>query len=93
MLQRAQSLLALAAIAGCVAAGLTGMPFWSFLLGGLCLSLISLWDHEKLRPRFTAIGGTGMLAMANLASAADNFLVAGAAWSLGAVFRLVLQSV
>jgi hypothetical protein len=52
-----------------------------------------LWDHEKLRPRFTAIGGTGMLAMANLASAADNFLVAGAAWSLGAVFRLVLQSV
>jgi hypothetical protein len=92
-LQRAQHILAFTAIAGCVIAGLTGVPFWSFLLGGLCLSLISLWDHEKLRLRFTAIGATGMLAMANLASAADNFLVAGVAWSLGAVFRLVLQSV
>jgi hypothetical protein len=93
MLQRAQHFLAFAAIAGCVIAGLTGVPFWSFLLGGLCLSLISVWDYEKLRPRFTVIEATGMLTMANLASAADNFLVAGAAWCLGAVFRLVLQSV
>jgi hypothetical protein len=93
MLQRAQHFLAFTVIAGCIIAGLTGMPFWSFLPGGLCLSLISLWGHERLRPRFTTIGATGVLAMANLASAADNFLVACVAWCLGAVFRLVLQSV
>ena len=93
MAQRAQHYMALAVVAGCVLAGLAGISVWSFLVGGLCLSLISLWDHEKLRPRFTAIGATGMLAMANLASAADSFLVAGIAWCLGAVFRFVLQSV
>jgi len=93
MVQRAQHYLAVAAVAGCVLAGLAGITVWSFLAGGLCLSLISLWDHEKLRSRFAAVGATSMLAMANLASVADSFLVSGAAWCLGAAFRLVLQSV
>jgi hypothetical protein len=93
MSQRAQHFLAFAVIAGCMLAGLAGISVWSLLVGGVCLSLISLWDHEKLRARFTAVGATGMLAMANLASAADSFLVAGGAWCLGAVFRFVLQSV
>ena len=93
MMERAQHYLAVAAVAGCVLAGLIGLSVWSCLIGGLCLSLISLWDQEKLRSRFAAVGATSMLAMANLASVADSLLVSGAAWCLGAGFRLVLQSV
>jgi hypothetical protein len=93
MAHRGQHYIAVAAVAGCVLAGLAGMSVWSFLGGAFCLSLISLWDHEKLRPRFTTVGATSMLAMANLASVADAILVSGAAWCLGAVFRLALQSI
>jgi hypothetical protein len=91
-MKRAQHYLAAAALAGCVLAGLAGLSVWSFLVGAACLSLISLWDQEKLRSRFAAVGATSMLAVANLASVADSLLVSGAAWCLGAVFRLVLQS-
>ena len=83
MAHRVQYYLPVAAIAGCVLAGLAGISFWSFLVSGLCLSLIALWDQEKLRPRFAAVGATSMLAMANLASVADAFLVSGAAWCAG----------
>jgi hypothetical protein len=94
MAHRAQHyIVAATAVVGCLLAGLAGISAWSFLVGGLCLSLASLWDQEKLRPRFVAIGATNMLATANLASVADGFFVSGAAWCLGAAFRFVVQSI
>jgi len=93
MAHRGQHYIAVVAVPGCVLAGFAGMSVWSLLGGALCLSLISMWDQEKLRPRFRAVSATSMLAMANLASVADAILVSGAAWCLGAVFRLALQSI
>jgi hypothetical protein len=93
MRERAQISLAAGIVTGSALAGLLGLPFWVFLPGGVSLSLISLWDQEKLRPRFAAVGATSMLASANLASLADSCLVTGAAWCVGAAFRFVLQSV
>ena len=93
MAQRAQTCLASAIICVCALAGMIGLPFWTFLAGGLCLSLISMWDQEKLRPRFVAVGATNMLTMANLAGLADSCFVAGAAWGVGAAFRFLLLSV
>jgi len=93
MAHRVQLSIAVAAVAGSVLAGLAGMSAWSFLIGGLCLTFVALWDQEKLRPRFASVGATNVLATANLASVADGFLVSGAAWCLGAAFRFVLQSV
>jgi len=91
--QRLQHSLAIMSVAACVLAGVAGLPVWSSIIGGLCLTLIALWDHEKLRQRFSAVGATHMLAMANLAGVLDGFLVSFAAWCLGAAFRFVLQSV
>jgi hypothetical protein len=93
MAERAQHYLAVIAVVGSMLAGIAGLSVWSFLIGGLCLSLISVLDQEKLRPRFAAVDATSMLGMANLASVADGFLVSAAAWCLGAAFRFVLQSV
>jgi hypothetical protein len=93
MKERAQIALAAGIVAGSAIAGLLGVSFWVFMACGISLSLISLWDQEKLRPRFAAVGATSMLTMANLASLADSCLVTGAAWCVGVVFRFVLQSV
>jgi hypothetical protein len=84
--------LAAAIISACAVAALAGFPFWTCLAGGLCLTLVSVWNHEKLRPRFVAVGSTQMLMTANLASLADSCLVTAAAWCLGAAFRFVLAS-
>jgi hypothetical protein len=82
--------LAATIISGCALAALLGLPFWICVAGGLCLTLTSVWCHEKLRPRFLAVGSTQMLMTANLASLADSCLVTAAAWCVGAVFRWLL---
>jgi hypothetical protein len=82
--------LAATIIIGCALAALAGLPFWACMAGGLCLTVVSVWNQEKLRPRFVAIGSPQMLMTANLASLADSCLVAGAAWCVGALFRLAL---
>ena len=93
MVQRAQHYLAVLSVVSSIILGLAGLPIWSCAVGGLCLTAIAIREHEKLRPRFMSVGATGMLAMANLASFADGFLVCIAAWCLGAAFRFVLQLV
>jgi hypothetical protein len=93
MAQRAQACLATTVVVGSALAGLLGLPFWAFLAAGSALSLISIWEQEKLRPRFAALGSTNMLTMAHLASVTDSCLVAASAWGVGLLFRFLLQSV
>jgi hypothetical protein len=84
--------LAATIIVGCALAALVGLPFWTCLAGGLCLTGLSVRSQEKLRPRFVAAGSTQMLMTANLASLADSCLVTTAAWCVGALFRLALTA-
>lgn len=93
MVVRAHTYFATAIICSCALAALAGLPLWTSLAGALCLTLISVRDHEKLRPRFIAVRATHMLATANLASLADSCIVAGVAWCVGAAFRFFLQAV
>jgi hypothetical protein len=92
---QAMAIHALAAtiIIGSALAALVGLPFWTFLAGGLCLTGISVFSQEKLRPRLVAAGSTQILMTANLASLADSCLVTAAAWCVGALFRLAIIAV
>jgi hypothetical protein len=93
MVLRAQAYFATAIVCTCALAALLGLPFWTSLVGGLCLALSAIWNHEKLRPRFVAVRAAHMLTTTNFASLADSCLVTSAAWCVGAAFRFLLQTV
>jgi hypothetical protein len=85
--------LTYALVLGSALAGFVGAPFWTFVVGGACLSMIPIWEQEKLRSRFTSLRATNVLGMSHLASIVDSCIVSAAAWAIGALLRLVLMSV
>ncbi len=71
---------------------LAGAPWWSALVGGCALSLISIWEQEKLRARFAAVGASDMLTVSALASLATACMATSAAFALGRVVGMILLS-
>ncbi len=90
---RAKSALAYGICLACAGAGLAGVALWAIFAAGLSLSLIAIWEQQKLKARFNAVGANEVLTTAYSASVTYGCLTAASAWSIGFAFRLALQSV
>ena len=90
MKQRMQTTLACAITLASACAGLLNAPVWTFLICGSGLALIAIWDQQKLRTRFAAVGASEVLSSAHLASLADACVVSAAAWGVGMLLRAVV---
>jgi hypothetical protein len=64
-------------------AAVAGAPWWFALATGTVISLVSIWDQQKLRARFAAVGASDVLATSALASLATGCIGALAAFVLG----------
>lgn len=74
-------------------AGVAGAPLWVSFLTGLGLSSISIREQHKLRVRFADAGTGDVLTASHVASVANSCLTAAAAWCVGAILRLAVQSI
>ena len=70
-------------------AGLVSAPWWFAVISGCALSLIGIWEQQKLRARFAAVGASEMLTASALASLATACITTGAAYILGRVVGVV----
>ena len=92
MVDRPLQLIAMGMIVLSAVLGLAGAPIWLSLIAGLALSSIAILKQLKLRARFVVVGSESLLANTQLASLMNGCLTTAAAWGVGALFRLVLQS-
>ncbi len=82
-------MLAYLTIVATAFASLLGAPWWVALIGGTVLASMSIFEQQKLRTRFAAVGANDMLAMAGLASLANGWMAGAAAWALGVGTKFV----
>lgn len=73
-------------------AAMAGAPWWSAVVCGCLLALISITEQQKLAARFDAIGESHVLSLAGMASLWNGLMAGGAAylggWVLGALDRI-----
>jgi hypothetical protein len=74
-------------------AGLAAAPWWFAAISGSVLSLISIWEQQKLRARFVAVGASDVLTASALASLATGCVTTGAAYVLGRMVGVALFGV
>lgn len=72
------------------AVGYLNGPWWTALLAGLALALLSVAEQQKLRARFTAVSATDVLMVAGLASLANAMAASGGAFVMGRLVRWLL---
>lgn len=69
-------------------AAMAGAPWWSAVVCGCLLALISITEQQKLASRFEVIGATHILSLAHLASLGNGLTAGAAAYAGGCVLRL-----
>ena len=82
-------LIAYATVAGVATAAYFGFNWTVLLIGTAILTLISVLEQRRFRPRLAEIGMTDMLHMASMASAGNSFVAALAAYCLGVGTRFL----
>jgi hypothetical protein len=83
------SISILVTIALTAAAGLLRAPWWLTLFGFAALTLLSLQEHRRLRPRFAAVGALDVLDRGAWTSAGHCLLAAATAYGWGQLVRLI----
>lgn len=71
-------------------AGVAAAPWWFVVISGCALSLVSIWEQQKLRARFAAVGASEVLTASALASLATACITAGIAYVLGSAVGMFL---
>lgn len=80
-------MIAYICIVASAAVGYFNGPWWTALLAGLALALLSVAEQQKLRARFATVGATEVLMVAGLATLANAFLTMGGAYVMGRLIR------
>lgn len=70
-------------------AALAGAPWWSAVVCGCLLTLISIAEHQRYAASFERIGATHVLSLASLASLSNGLMAGGAAYVCGWFLRLL----
>lgn len=78
-------MIAYLAILATAFAGMAGVTWWTAVVCGCLLTLISITEQQKLASRFEAIGATHILSAAAFASLGNGLMAGGAAFLLGRV--------
>lgn len=74
-------------IVASAAVGYFNGPWWTALLAGLALALLSVSEQQKLRTRSAAVGAMEVLMAAGLASLANAMVASGGAFVMGRLVR------
>jgi hypothetical protein len=72
-------------------AAVIGSPWWVALGAGAAISLVSIWEQQKLRARFAAVGATDVLTTSALAALATGCIGALGAFMIGRVVGLLVM--
>ncbi len=82
-------MIAYLAILATAFAGMAGVTWWTAVVCGCLLTLISITEQQKLAARFEAIGASHVLSAAAFASLGNGLMAGGVAYAGGWVIRLL----
>jgi hypothetical protein len=85
-------LIAYATVVGVAVAAYLGINWSALLIGAAVLTLISMLEQRRFRPRLAEIGMVEMLYTAGMGNLGNSILAALAAYFLGAGTRILFGS-